>query len=643
MVHRIATFVLVIVAVSSAAASAPAASIEKLGEPCRAFNILNGRYVKDPSGREWMVLTSSNEATHCQLLFIDYKNDQGKIFTASAGSGAWSLNVVPNDALMIGTYYDGTFARFDLAKMAFTKTAKVPGEDYIWGSVIGGDGRLYGGTYPGAHLVALDLESFKVEDYGCGAPPNHYLRPISTLPDGRIYCSLGMDKPARVIFDPTTKKFSPAPPQMKDVEAGVSFQGCFVAANSWDGETPAAARVFAGKTLEPVTNPPFPTPPENGTPWSADLRSSTADALIYRHGGILWRCRAGASTLEKIFEGNLRAAVIAQTPDGKLLCTRGPEYAVLTPGDRELEFKPVPCERPPRPTHWLRVDPQGRIWGGPQFGQTVFYFDPKTKRAVNTGLVCGEGGEVYDGAFRDGKTYLVSYVGGDIIEFDPAQPWDQIHNKNPRVIHHLAKEGYVRPIGGAQFGSDGKLYSSWSAKYGTYGGAIAISDVSTGDTELIETPLGKQSVSAFALDDQFIYAGTDLSANGLPQQKGVSPKFGMIDRKTRQVVFEQAFDGAAGVNRLCYDAASKRVVLAVNGKVKLFDPATRKLLHDAARSAPSFTGGSLVGLGDGKAYYANEKRLIELNVGSGETHAVVEFPANIEKIALGGYGTIYAT
>src|SRR5439155_11442319 len=152
---------------------------------------------------------------------------------------------------------------------------------------------------------------------------------------------------------------------------------------------------------------------------------------------------------------------------------------------------------------------RGRLWGGPTFGQTLFWLDTSTKEFFNTPVVCNAGGEVYDVTFLDGKVYAVAYSGGDIIEYNPDQPWDQLSNKNPRTIAHLADRGYIRPVAGVVVGpSQKKLYSGWMAKYGTYGGAIAVTDPADGKTELIENPLGQQAIAGLAVDDTQLYVGT---------------------------------------------------------------------------------------------------------------------------------------
>src|SRR5213076_338199 len=98
----------------------------------------------------------------------------------------------------------------------------------------------------------------------------------------------------------------------------------------------------------------------------------------------------------------------------------------------------------------------------------------------------------------------VAYVGGDVIEYDPIQPWDQLGGKNPRTIAHLTTKGYIRPTAGVRVGPGGLLYSGWMASYGKYGGAIAVTDPKSGATKLIENPLGEQAITALAVDDHFL-------------------------------------------------------------------------------------------------------------------------------------------
>ncbi len=621
---------LLAVAILTLAAVASSAEIVHLGKPCQARNVLAGRVVVDrSSGREMLVLSNMNENSGAELIFIDPAKNTAKVYTAPAGAGSWALDEVPGDRLVVGTFYDGRFMVFDLKKMEFTKVAAFPGESYIWNLAIGSDGRVYGGTYGGGKLGALDLETYEVEDLGAPAPPNMYLRYVSALPDGRILCSFGQEKNTVLIFDPATKEFRPLPKSMVGVTSGVSWHGYFLAGN----------KAFKGKTLYEVP-PPFPTPPAEKRAWSVDAYATTDDLLLIHQGNALYTYRDGDKDLKLITDIDLRGRPLASNSKGELLGVRGQDYFVMRAGDTKLHLKRIPGESAPRQTHFLRADAQGRLWGGPTFGQTLWFMDPATKKATNTSTICDAGGEVYDVAFRDGKAYAVAYVGGDVVRYDPEQPWNQWDNKNPKVIASVGPKGYIRPTGGAVFGPDGKLYSGWMAKYGTYGGAVAITDPDSGKTDLIENPLGEQAIGGVGVDAKSIYVGSSLGANGLPNKKGESPKFGVIDLSTGKVAFEHTFEGTSNIRVLACDEKLGRVVVSVDGAMKLFDTAKREFIEGLPSDIPGLTCNSVASLA-GSLYYASEKAIVKLDLATDKTERLIDAPAKVDNVALGPDGTVY--
>lgn len=611
-----------------AVAAHTAPQVELLGQPCRAKNVLAGRYVLAPDGKEWFVLTNMNETAGMELIFIDFRQDTGRAVRAPAGSGSWALLQVPGNRLIVGTFYDGKFMVFDLQKMEFVRTSDFPGESYIWNLALGKDGRVYGGTYAGAKLGALDLNTYAVEDCGAPAPPNLYLRYVSALPDGRILCNFGMEKPVNMIYDPATKKFEDAPAILQGVSRGVSWNGYFL----------VGSQVLDGKTLQPVS-PPFPVP--EGGNWAVDVNLTTNETLYLRRDNTIYRYSQGRQELEKLASVELRGGgIYAATLQGELLGVRGQDYFVIKPGDTQVTLKPIPVESAPRPTLFLRLDEKGRLWGGPHFGQTLFWMDTRTRQVVNTPKICNAGGEVYDVAFHNGKVYAVAYAGGDIVQYDPESAWDQWNNINPRVIASVSGKGYIRPTAGVLLAPDGKLYSGWMARYGVYGGAVAITDPTTGETDLIENPLGEQAVEGLAVDEKFIYIGTSLGANGLPNKKGEWARFGVMDKSTKRVIFRHEFERASGVRTFWLDASTKRLALSVDGRLYLFETASRKFVNlpsDAPR-----VGSRIVGLGDGKAYYGSGNAIVEIEMRTGNTERAAELPAGISNVAVAPDGTLYA-
>lgn len=612
--------------------SAAPAQLEHLGQPCRAKNLLAGLVVTDrQDGRERFVLTNTNEHSGCSLIFIDFEKNTGKVIKAPAGEGAWGLNEVPGDRLVVGTYDErasAAFMVFDLKKMEFFKVAKFPGVSYIWNQAIGSDGRVYGGSYSFGKLGSLDLNTYEVTDCGAPAPPNLYLRNVSALPDGRILCHFITEQPTRLIYDPALAKFEPAPESLQRVDLGVTWNGYFL----------SGSKAYDGKTLAQVALP-FPAPDEKNGAWSVLARLTSPDTLYLRQGESVYKFTKGDKELTLACKVSERVAFLGVSKKGELVGVRGQDYFVVKPGDTELNLKPIPVETDPRPTLFLEVDAKGRIWGGPHFGQTLFYTDPKTKKTVNTGAICDSAGEVYDVASKDDVVYAVAYVGGDIVRYEPGKPWDQWDNVNPKVLSTLSGRGYIRPNAGAMLGEDGKLYSGWMAHYGTYGGAVAITDTKTGTTELIENPLGEQAIHGVVQHGGVAFVGTSIGANGLPNKQGESAKFGVLDLATKKVVFEKTLEGALQVSVIAYDAKLGKVLVSVNDKLRLFDPAKREFA-DFPADTPGL-GCNSVACRDGKLYYGSEATVLALDLSSGKAEKLAVAPAKVTNVAVGPDGAVY--
>jgi hypothetical protein len=569
--------------------------IEHLGQPCRAKNILSGRIVTDPaSGRENPVLANSSEAANVELFFIDFENDTGKVYRAPASQGAWVLEQVPGNRLVVGTYYDGKFLIFDLEKKEFVKTVQVPGEEYVFCGAKGSDGRYYGGTYPHAKLAALDLDSYEVQTWDAAAPKNMYLRWLIPTPDGRLVCNYTTADPKAFVFDPRSHKFAAAPDHLTS----------FTTAALWDGRIVSGSLMVDGKTLD-IVPPPFEPPAKSG--WTYLPKLTTTDVLHLRSGKDIYRVHAGEKTPERVCSLDSRIGGfhgISRT--GKIVGTVGQDYFVLDPAKGDPQIRPLPVQAAGRPTHFIKSDGKGRLWGGPMFGQTLFWVDLKTLEVVNTGVVSTHGGEVYDIVFHKGKVYAVAYAGGELIEYDPATPFNLWTGGNPRTIATVGG-AYIRPVAGISVGPDGKLYSGWMAKYGTYGGAVAITDPETTKTELIKDPLGPQAISGLAVDAKSLYLGTTLGGNGLPSNPEGRTKFAVMDLATRKIVAEQDF-GTSTVGLIKLDVKTGLVVMLVGAEVKVFDPPTKEFMsYTTPMPAAS---GQIDAPGNGRVYYGVESQLV---------------------------------
>jgi hypothetical protein len=612
-------------------ASAEKTNMELLGQPCLARNMHNGCLVQD-KGRDFFVLTNTNEITNVELIFIDIEAGTGETYPAPTGSGAWALQKLPGNQLGVGTYYNGTFLIFDVPSRKWVKSVKFPGEDYLWSFAIGGDNRLYTGTYPGAKLGALDLKTGKVESWSTPGKPNLYLRNVSTLPDGRIYCYFGTEKPISFVFDPKTKEFTSTPEAMHTVTAGVTWNGYFV----------SGKKAYRMPDLVEVDPLPFPIP-SGTTEWQVHLAMSDAKALVVQQGSSLYRFHVGETELTKIASvPTTGISMFAVNEAGHVFGTRGQDYFISQVDPQKLRLEGVPGPSSPREVFFLSTDDKNRLWGGPPFGQTLFYQDLTTGKVTNTRGVSNRGGEVYDVEVMDGIAYGVSYVGGEIIRYDPSQPWNHIGGVNPRVIAKAGPE-FIRPAAGITNGGDGKLYSGWWAKYGTYGGAVAITDPTNGATELIRNPLGTQAISGLAVHQGQAMIGTTLAGNGLPSQPNASAKFGVYDLAARKTLFTQEFPGATSVSRVTYDPQTRLTVCIISrseNSLAIFDPSVMQF-RETKGKLKNLRPGYLTAAGPGRIAFSEKKKLYLLDLATGTVTDRGSAPENIHCITFAPDGRLY--
>ena len=585
-------------------------------------------------GRERLAFANANESG-VELVFLDFEKDRSQVFKSPVKSnGGWSLIEVPKDRLVMATSGGfpgaGQLLVFDLRKMGFVKHISCGGDLCAWNLALGGDGRVYVGTYSSAKLLALDLDSYELEDLGAHGAPNIYLRYVSALPDGRLLCRYLFEKPLSLIYDPATKEFQPAPEHLKDVDRGVSWHGYLLTLGKM---------IFDGRTLESV-NPPFPVPAKDQ--WCFQTALIRDDVVFFRSGNAYHRWSRGDKQTTPFAEVDLRGGnLVARARDGSVIGLRGQDYFVLKQGDTTLNLKPIPGETSPRPTFFLRVDDQGRIWGGAHYGQTVFWMDPTDRKAHNTRAVNWHGGEVYDAAFYGGKPYFVAYTSGAIIQYDPNQPWDEYNDINPKVLAAAGPKGYIRPEAGISLGPDDKLYSGLSAKYGVYGGAVLIADPATGKSEIVENPLGDQGITSLVVGEGVLFIGSTCYGNGLPPRYEIATKLGILDIATRKLVLEIAPGGCGRVRALGYHSGSQRVVVAVGKSLRLFDVKNRKFLPDVCSDAPELTCGSVGWTPNGTLYYGSGRWVASLDTGTGKSDRIVETPTDVSHVAVGLRKTVY--
>jgi streptogramin lyase len=310
--------------------------------------------------------------------------------------------------------------------------------------------------------------------------------------------------------------------------------------------------------------------------------------------------------------------------DGRLFVVRGQEYALeAAPGRPHPQpaLTPVPAERPATRIHTLISDAQSRLWGSSAFGQTIFRFDPASGEVWNSQTVCDAGGEVYGMAFVRGRLFMAAYAGGDHIVYDPAQPWNQIDNINPRALEP-ARPALIRPSGRSVIGPDGAFWTGWMAAYGVYGGGLSRVDPITGAVQCWRDPIPGQSITGLTADECCLYFITSGQANGLPEK--IEPLHCVAWSAEGRILRERVYEAGARLRAICATRAG--VALAVDQRLEWLDPETLEVLNAVA--LPSACQTLLAWGSDGVAAFCGAQ-LLRVRPATGEVTPVCDLPGEV--------------
>ena len=90
---------------------------QRIGDPCRNFNILGSTTLIDPvDGREKVVLSNFAAGGTGNLIFLDPDTGEGEAIPLPGDEGAWAVLNLDNETLLVGTCpRSGYLHRLDLA------------------------------------------------------------------------------------------------------------------------------------------------------------------------------------------------------------------------------------------------------------------------------------------------------------------------------------------------------------------------------------------------------------------------------------------------------------------------------------------------------------------------------------------------
>lgn len=524
---------------------------ELIGQPCRNFNILGSTRLVDPrDGREKVVLSNFAAGATGNLIFVDPETGNGEAIPLPVDEGAWAVLVLDEETLLVGTCPRGGYLhRLDLRSRSWAEPLRDDGETYIWNLCRGDDGFVYGGTYPGCVLLRYDPVAHRLENRGrmSDVADNQYSRYVYAVP-GHILVECWSAQRHLTLWNLESheqRRFGRPGAVVKTITAD------FICTDT-NGELD----FYDLHTFEPLGERSDELPNAPALPYSGS-----------RH--------------------------VIPLASGRHFVVRGQEYFITAEGVDAPPLHPIPTPKPPTRIHTLTAAPDGTIWGACGFGQTIFSCDPASGDSWNSGVVCDQGGEVYGMAFAGDRLFLSAYSGGDHVVYDPAQPWDQVSNQNPKTLVSVGPD-LIRPETRSVIGPDGHFWTGWMARYGVYGGGLSRVNVHTGDVTVWSDPIPGQSLIGLSADDRYLYFTTGGKANGLPDK--VDAFHFVVWDAERGEIYRHRFAGGQKLGRVL--AVAGRVLVCVDSSVHVF---ARDEMDWQATVALGDPCGEVVALPDGRA------------------------------------------
>jgi hypothetical protein len=233
----------------------------------------------------------------------------------------------------------------------------------------------------------------------------------------------------------------------------------------------------------------------------------------------------------------------------------------------------------------MTVAEDGIVWFGSGFGQTVGYYDPKNGTYWNSAAITRSAGQVYGVVPHNGTVFFTAYGGGDHILYDPAQPWNQYENVNPKTLQSVAPQKMGRPVAGSILGPDGNYWTGWCGTYGIYGGGLSRVDAKTLEVTGWFGVVPEQSIRHLAAGKKYLYATSHWMNSGMPYR--FDDEFSLLQLDTEcNVLWKKQFklgqfpESLAVVGNRLY--MSMRDRLDGMAKILVFDTETMEQLTEKA-------------------------------------------------------------
>lgn len=513
------------------------------------------------------------------LLLIDVEAKKAEEFPLTFCTGDSPYASILSSRGKFYTHFNSHFVEFDptARKLSFCrKTAP----QMAMSMTEDDQGAIWSASYPQSGLVRFDPEKRELTDFGHVYRQNwsQYPRSVAADDSGWIYAGVGSTANQVLAFDPRTRKAEPLVPEAERRHgSGMLWRG-------------ADGKVYC----QP-----------NG---------SQPDRWWVLHAGQRTELPQAPKVRPKPLVASSQGLFHASFPDGRRIARYDLLERVLTVEDpKSKQSTTVNFDYVSEGAHVMGVAaaPDGTICGGSAFPMRFFSYDPTRDRWVHR-TAFGQ----WNTVARQGDRFFAGVYGhGGLLEWDPAAPWRDTKVGMPDCNPKLLAQAHAtinRPHKLLAHPDGRTLVLAGTPGYGLTGGGLLFYDRGAGQHVLLthRDLIPEQStVSLVALGDQLL-GGTTTAAGTGGLKKAQQAELYLLDLKTRRIGWhEPLLSGVQTYNDLCLGPDGKVWGFADGQRFFVFDPATRKIIHDQTTDvkfgrAVSHQGPRIFVAGPDKVVYA---------------------------------------
>lgn len=506
--------------------------------------------------------------------------------------GAWAMAASSDGSVYCGSYSNGTLYRYDPRNKQVETLGKPAGEQsHIWALDCGSDGTVYGGTYPRATLFSWSPASRQFQilaDPVC--PGENYIRSVAAdNAGGRVFAGVGSH--AHLVeynlATRETREWLPERTRPYEFVYELNVAGDLLFAKL---TTNVVMLVVDLRTRQVVGEVPGVH--------SAGVSPPAPDGrAFYNVGGRLEYWDTSTSPGQSRPVGTVDASVLGF---GYLRQPGRSEPMMLAMFQRDgrLRHHPldggedrvIPVELPGQPTglQSLCRGPDGKLYSTGYLSGGLGIFDPQTHRTQ----MRPEMGQAEDIVVHAGKLYFGIYPHAEIMEYNPARPWNPRGSeaeRNPRQLCTLRGDEQDRPF--ALLGDEDRnaLYIGTIPGYGKLGGALSVYEFASKQLTVHRDVVSSQGIVALARRGEELFLGSTISG-GL----GIAPaaseaRLAIWSLRENKVVFETVpVPGAPAITALLH-APDDTIWGVAWGTLFVFDPVKRTVIHRQLLIAPPAT------------------------------------------------------